>query len=91
MKNNLIICPVGNPLTFDSRFDSDNHWRYTNKQERDYETLVFQYSEFIPEDNTYDTLIKKRGFKWSLARMKEDEIRLPINNDEEIDFSGLIS
>jgi hypothetical protein len=68
MKNNLIICPVGNPLTFDSRFDSDNHWRYTNKQERDYETVVFQYSEFIPEDNTYDTLIKKRGFKWSLAK-----------------------
>ena len=63
--NNLIVCPVGNPLTFDSRFDG--HWRYT-KQNRLYETLVFQYSDFVPEENSYDFLIKQKGFKWNLAK-----------------------
>jgi len=62
---NLIICPVGNPLTFDDRYK--RHWRYTDEN-RKYETLVFQYSDFVPEDNTYDFLIKKSGFKWSLAK-----------------------
>lgn len=64
---NLIICPVGNPLTFDSRFDKENHWRYT-KDHRLYETLVYQYSDFVPEDGTYDQLIKQKGFKWNLAK-----------------------
>jgi hypothetical protein len=65
---NLIICPVGNPLTFDSRFDMDNHWRYTNKQQRDYETILFQYGSFVPEENSYDSLIKKSGQKWELMK-----------------------
>jgi len=65
--NNLIICPVGNALTFDDRFDKENHWRYT-KDNRLYETLVFQYSDYEPEQNTYDRLIKKSGFKWSLVK-----------------------
>lgn len=64
---NLIICPVGNPITFDERFDKNNHWRYTKKH-RLYETLVFQYSNFVPEDGTYDILIEQKGFKWSLSK-----------------------
>jgi hypothetical protein len=64
---NLIICPVGNPLTFDDRFDKENHWRYT-KDTRNYETLVFAYSDFVPEEGTYDNIIKQKGFKWNLSK-----------------------
>jgi hypothetical protein len=64
---NLIICPVGNPVTFDNRFDEYNHWRYI-KTQREYETIVFQYSDFVPEKGTYDMLIKQSGFKWSIAK-----------------------
>lgn len=67
MNKSLIICPVGSPLTFDSRFNKDNHWRYTQSN-RLYETLVFQYSDYTPDVGTYDTLIRKKGFKWSLAK-----------------------
>lgn len=65
--DNLIICPVGNPLSFDVRFSAENHWRYV-KENRLYETLVFQYSSFEPEFATYDRLVEKKGFKWSLAK-----------------------
>lgn len=65
--NNLIICPVGNPLTFDKRFNHENHWRYV-KSNRDYKTLVFQYNDFTPEENSYDEIIKKTGFKWNLSK-----------------------
>lgn len=64
---NLIICPVGNPITFDVRFDEKNHWRYVH-DDRKYETLVFQYSDYVPDDNTYDRLIEQKGFKWSLVK-----------------------
>lgn len=64
---NLIICPVGNPLTFDDRFDKDNHWRFT-KQERNYETFVIQYGKFKPEDSSYDMLAEQRGQKWALVK-----------------------
>jgi len=67
MKKNLIICPVGNPLSFDDRFDKENHWRFCNKN-RLYETAVFAYSDFLPEPNTCDILIKDKGFKWSLSK-----------------------
>jgi len=65
--SNLIICPVGSPLTFDDRFDKNNHWRY-NKRHRMYETYVFKYSDFEPELDTYDILTVEKGFKWSLAK-----------------------
>ncbi len=67
MRNSLIICPVGNPLTFHDSFDKDNHWRYVNKN-RLYETMVFQYSDFKPEPITWDELITQKGFKWSLSK-----------------------
>jgi hypothetical protein len=69
----LIICPVGNPLTFDDRFDSQKHWRYTDEN-RLYETVVFAYSDFLPENNTYDNLIKEKGFKWSLSKKFTDSL-----------------
>jgi hypothetical protein len=64
---NLVFCPVGNPLTFDNRFDKENHWRYT-KPNRLYETFVVQYDKFIPEEGTYDALSQQKGFKWNLAK-----------------------
>lgn len=82
--NNLIICPVGSKLSFDERFDTENHWRYTKKN-RNYETLVFQYSEFVPEENTYDFLIKQKGFKWSLAKEW-----LKNNDYSKYDYIGFI-
>lgn len=65
--HNLIICPVGNPLTFDSRFNKEKHWRYTNNH-RTYETLVAQYKDFDLEENTYDFLVKQTGQKWQLVK-----------------------
>lgn len=67
MKKSLIICPVGNPITFDDRFDKENHWRYCHKN-RLYETAVFAYSDFLPEPTTCDILIKDKGLKWSLIK-----------------------
>ena len=64
---NLVFCPVGNPLTFDDRFDRENHWRYT-KPNRLYETFVVQYGSFKPEEGTYDALSQQSGFKWNLAK-----------------------
>lgn len=66
--SNLIIVPVGNPLTFDPRFDAKQHYRFTDKNERDYETLVLQYSAFEPEKHTYDKIIRGSGFKWQLVK-----------------------
>lgn len=66
--NNLIIIPVGNPITFDARFDKENHFRYTDKLDRNYEILVLQYSDFEPEKNTYDNIIRGSGFKWQLVK-----------------------
>jgi hypothetical protein len=67
MRKSLIICPVGNPLTFHDSFDRENHWRYVNSN-RLYETMVFQYSDFKPEHTTWDDLIQQKGFKWSLSK-----------------------
>ena len=82
--HNLIICPVGNPLTFNDKFDKENHWRYT-KENRLYETLVFQYSDFIPEENTYDMLIRKSGQKWFLIKEHLKNI-----NYENYDYIGFL-
>jgi hypothetical protein len=67
MSKSLIICPVGNPLPFDDRFDKKNHWRYCNDN-RLYETMVFAYSNFLPEPNTCDIMVVDKGFKWSLSK-----------------------
>jgi len=67
MRNNLIICPVGNPITFDNRFDKENHWRYCHKN-RLYETAVIVYNDFFPEPNTCDIIIRDKGYKWDLSK-----------------------
>lgn len=64
---NLVFCPVGSPLTFDDRFDKENHWRY-NKPNRLYETFAIQYGQYVPEEGTYDSLAVQSGFKWNLAK-----------------------
>jgi hypothetical protein len=68
MANNLIICPVGIPMTFDDRFDRENHWRYTNRASRDYETLLIVYNDFVPEPDTYDHILHMKGHKWQLIK-----------------------
>jgi hypothetical protein len=67
VRKSLIICPVGNPMTFDDRFDKNNHWRYCNEN-RLYETAVIVYNDFLPETNSCDILIKDRGMKWDLSK-----------------------
>lgn len=65
--NNLVICPTGNPISFDDRFVDENHWRITTN-DRSYETLVIQYNDYEPPENTYDILIKEKGQKWALIK-----------------------
>lgn len=81
---NLVFCPVGNPLTFDDRFDRENHWRYT-KPNRLYETFVVQYGPFAPEENTYDMLAQQKGFKWNLAKEY-----LPKLDYQKYDYIGFL-
>lgn len=83
MRKSLIFCPVGNPLSFDDRFDKDNHWRHVNEN-RLYETFVFQYSDFKPESSTWDQLLEEKGFKWSLT--KEFLKNFDYSNYEYIGF-----
>ena len=65
---NLIITPVGCPITFDDRYDAENHWRFTDKMERDYETLVVVYNDYVPPENTYDHIVHMKGHKWQIVR-----------------------
>jgi hypothetical protein len=67
---NLIICPVGIPITFSEQFDAQEHWRYT-KQKRNYETMIICYKDsdvFFPEKNTYDHIFFEKGEKCSLIK-----------------------
>lgn len=67
-KKALIICPVGCAMTFHEKYDKENHWRYTNKLERNYETLIAVYNDFEPEPNSYDHMIRIAGHKWQIIR-----------------------
>ena len=64
---NIIFVPVGQELSFHEAYDKDNHWRY-KKPERNYEVIAYQYSDFVPETDSYDYLIKDVGFKWDLVK-----------------------
>jgi hypothetical protein len=68
MPKSLVICPVGMPMPFDARYDSDNHWRYTNKLDREYDTLVVVYNDFEPEPNSYDFILRMKGHKWQIIQ-----------------------
>jgi len=79
----LIICPVGNPITFDDRFEKNNHWRYC-KDNSLYDIMVVQYGNFEPEKNTYNFLLKEKGQKWEL--MKKIVSAIEYENYEYIGF-----
>jgi hypothetical protein len=71
-KENLIIVPVGNPIDkfvkqLNYPMDVKDHWRWV-REERNYQVVAVQYSDFEPEEGTYDHLIKMKGFKWPIAK-----------------------
>ena len=65
MEKALIFTAVGTGLFFDDAYDKENHWRFT-KPERTYETCAIVFNDFEPESNTYDYIIRKKGFKWNI-------------------------
>lgn len=88
MHNNLIIVPVGSPV---DKFLNETgypmklekHWRWI-KNERNYKIIAVQYSDFVPEEGTYDELIVMKGFKWTIA--KELQKRINFNEWEYVGF-----
>lgn len=65
----LIICPVGNPITYNDVYRKDYHWRYTNTNcYRQYDTLVVSYNDYIPEENSYDFRLEMKGHKWQIIK-----------------------
>lgn len=68
-KKGLIICPVGNPMSFHPAYDAGNHWRYTNQIERLYETLLVVYNDdYTPPPNTFDHILYMKGHKWEIIK-----------------------
>ena len=70
----LIICPVGNPITFlPSEYSPKYHWRRINLVEREYETLIVVYNDdFIPESDSFDHILKMKGHKWQIIKNVPD-------------------
>ena len=64
---NVIFVPVGIPIGFHPSYDANNHWRIT-KPTRNYTVVAYTYNEFQPEPDTYDVLVKDKGYKWELAK-----------------------
>jgi hypothetical protein len=65
---NLIITPVGCDITFHDAYDKENHWRFTDKANRVYETLAVVYNDYVPPENTYDHIIHLKAHKWQIVR-----------------------
>lgn len=63
----LIFCAVGNPMLFCDAYEHKDHWRFTNDN-RQYETVIYQYKDFPIEPSSYDYIHKAIGFKWQIAR-----------------------
>jgi hypothetical protein len=82
MNKALIISPTGRPIYFHEDYDKDNHWRYT-KPERTYETCVVLYNDFVPEPNTYDMIVRQKGFKWKVLPELSKKIKW-----EDYDYIG---
>ena len=62
----LIITPTGCPIMEHEDYDSGKHWRMT-LPERTYDTCVVAFREdFEPEPNSYDMVIRKKGYKYKL-------------------------
>jgi hypothetical protein len=84
MSRNLIICPVGMKVPTDVGYNIEDHWRWT-KNVRDYETLVVSYNDFIPEEGSYDKLIKMVGHKWQIMLKVSKELNL-----DNYDYIGCV-
>lgn len=67
MRKSLIICPSGNPIPTLDGFDNNDHWRWYH-EDRDYEVTVASYNDYYHEPNTYDSLHKIKGQKWSIIK-----------------------
>lgn len=67
-KKALIICPVGIPHLSHPEYPDENHWRFTDRAEREYETLVVSYNGYIPPRNTFDNIIYQPGHKWQIIK-----------------------
>lgn len=67
MRKSLIICPSGNPIPTMDGFDNSNHWRWYH-DDRLYEVDVVSYNDYHHDLNTYDSLHKMKGMKWSIAK-----------------------
>ena len=79
MNKALIISPTGCPILSD---DVSNHWRQC-KPERTYETCLVLFNDFVPEPNTYDSIIKETGIKWHIIPKIAKRI-----NWEDYDYIG---
>ena len=70
MTRNLIIVPVGMPLNFNG-IDPRSHYRYIHNN-RNYDIIVIQYGDFVPESNTFDTIYKIIGNKFQILKKLYD-------------------
>ena len=71
----LIITPTGCPIMEHEDYDSGKHWRMT-LPERTYDTCVVAFREdFEPEPNSYDMIIRKKGYKYKLIPQIADMIK----------------
>ena len=69
---NLIIVPVGSHVDKFTKlnnldFDLKSHWR-NRLNNRNYLILAVQYSDYIPENDTYDELVVMKGYKWEIIK-----------------------
>ena len=79
MIENLIIVPVGNPVDkfikqINHPMSIENHWRWTNN-DRNYKVIAVQYGDYVPEEGSYDELYKIKGFKWTIAKELQNQIK----------------
>lgn len=81
----LIICPSGNPVPKQDGFDNENHWRYTDRGSRNYDTLIVSYNDFVHPENTYDTITKMKGMKWSIVKAL-----LPTIDISQYEYIGFV-
>jgi hypothetical protein len=78
---NLIIVPVGVSVDHFVKlhnhefvdFNINDHWRNASN-ERNYDILAVQYGNFVPEESTYDYLVKATGNKWKIIKTIKSDI-----------------
>jgi len=77
-RNNLIIVPVGLDIDHfvklhELEFDMNDHWRNI-ANDRNYDILAVQYGDYVPQEGTYDYLLKATGNKWKILKSIKNEI-----------------